>query len=429
MAKKTVGSSESHNNLLTFIEKSDNLSSEDARQIYRMIEKKEILSRYNLPIKPSSDGNYHIWVNDPTKKTGRRQIKAKTKEQLADKVYQYEQGIAGTTRKSFTECFRLLEDRKPALSRDDTEAESVRNSVRRETSTFRKYFEGTPLAAMLVDEIRKKDIENFAEMTLKCNDVRPKAYLAIRGLIRQTLDFAFKQEWIDENPHYRADYKQFSRLLIEPAEIEERVHTPKEIAQMQDYLAMRHQEKPDFLPAYALELQIMIGSREGEIPPLRWSDIQDGYVFIRREQIVVKKTADNNSSTVILDHTKTRKNRKYPVTHEVEIFLDELKKVQESFGIKSEYLFPSRDDYEKPIHNNSIYREYRKMCKALGITLSANARKGPHSYRRNAITETVNKSGGDIIMAAKLFGNSPNVIDHHYYTGLDLARAKKILEM
>ena len=48
------------------------------------------------------------------------------------------------------------------------------------------------------------------------------------------------------------------------------------------------------------------------------------------------------------------------------------------------------------------------------------AKREPHSYRRIAITRTVNNSGGDIIMAAKLFGNSPNVINQHYYTGLDL---------
>ncbi len=70
------------------------------------------------------------------------------------------------------------------------------------------------------------------------------------------------------------------------------------------------------------------------------------------------------------------------------------------------------------------------MCKSLGIKTSKEIIKGTHSFRRNAITDTVNRSGGNIniVMAAKLFGNTPDVASNNYYTGIDMNDAKKVLE-
>ena len=69
------------------------------------------------------------------------------------------------------------------------------------------------------------------------------------------------------------------------------------------------------------------------------------------------------------------------------------------------------------------------MCKKLDIQIDRECIKGTHSFRRNAITKAVNNSGGNIIMASMLFGNTPDVAEKNYYAGLDLDEAKKVLEM
>ena len=51
-----------------------------------------------------------------------------------------------------------------------------------------------------------------------------------------------------------------------------------------------------------------------------------------------------------------------------------------------------------------------------------------HAFRRNAITQVINQSNGNILMASKLFGNTPAVIKQNYYTGIDLEKAKEVLE-
>jgi uncharacterized protein YfkK (UPF0435 family) len=65
------------NELLLEMLKYDNLTSLDAREICKMIEKKEILSKYTFPAKASKDGYFRIYVNDSSYKSGRKQIAAK----------------------------------------------------------------------------------------------------------------------------------------------------------------------------------------------------------------------------------------------------------------------------------------------------------------------------------------------------------------
>ena len=67
------------------------------------------------------------------------------------------------------------------------------------------------------------------------------------------------------------------------------------------------------------------------------------------------------------------------------------------------------------------------MLKKLGIEVSAECIKGTHSFRRNAITDVVNATNGNIIMASQLFGNSPEVAKKNYYTEINFSEATNAL--
>ena len=68
------------------------------------------------------------------------------------------------------------------------------------------------------------------------------------------------------------------------------------------------------------------------------------------------------------------------------------------------------------------------ICQSLGIEIVKDEIKGPHSFRRNAITDVINSTNGNAVLASSLFGNSPDVARKNYYTGVDLAAAKEILD-
>ena len=62
-----------------------------------------------------------------------------------------------------------------------------------------------------------------------------------------------------------------------------------------------------------------------------------------------------------------------------------------------------------------------------GIEIVEDVIKGPHSFRRNAISAAVNNSNGDVNLAAEMYGNSVRVINTNYYTGINMERGREVL--
>lgn len=68
------------------------LSLEDVRRLYDMKEKEILLSNYNLPEKPSTDGYFHIFVKDAVV----RQIKRCFVRQIISCCFQFVDEISVT---------------------------------------------------------------------------------------------------------------------------------------------------------------------------------------------------------------------------------------------------------------------------------------------------------------------------------------------
>ena len=95
---------------------------------------------------------------------------------------------------------------------------------------------------------------------------------------------------------------------------------------------------------------------------------------------------------------------------------------------ESSHLFPAPKNESGVISNRAVYKYYVRICRSLGIKISKEKRKGPHSFRRNGITKVTNNSGGDLMLASLIYGNSPQTAKKYSYTGYDLEKAKAALE-
>ncbi len=251
----------------------------------------------------------------------------------------------------------------------------------------------------------------------------------MRGILGTVFKLSYNEYWVTDNVFERMDFKKFRDMLTRSADKSDRIHSDEELKKILGYIHEHQQKYPAYLPSYALELQIAMGLRRGEIPPLRWEDIHDGHIAIKRELLTAKKSADNQKEYFrIVNHTKNNKNRLFPLTGTVKDILGRLKQCHQRNGLKSAYLFPAHNE-NGIITNNTVYGFYRRMCNKLGIPISRELIKGTHSFRRNAITRVVNNTGGDVILAAQLFGNSPEVAMKHYYTKADEEKALRALEM
>lgn len=405
----------------------DNISLEDAHSIYMNVEKRNILRGYSFPQKPGKDGYYRIYVADATAKTGRRQLSSKSIAELEDKVYAFEKGISGTSRKSFKETYTLHLEESIKYIKNQEAKLSKQNTINKSKSDYRRYFEGTEFELRYIDAISKTDIENIIFLNLQRYDLRSKAFASLLSILRASFKFAFEQYWINDNVFLRVNTSKFKGMLSADVDVSNRVHTSEELSDILKELHSHQSRKPWYIPAYALEMQILTGTRRGEIPPLRKSDVSDTGILISREQITVKRYGDTPEFCQIVEHTKTHSNRVFPRTSEINEFLKRLYQVLETFYPDSDFLFPASNE-NGVISNNTVYNYYHRVCKKLGIKISREAIKGTHSFRRNAITDVVNASGGNVILASQLFGNSPVVASKHYYTGINNTQALEVLK-
>ncbi len=405
-----------------------NLSHEDIRKLYENMLRDEALKDYTFPSKPSSDGYYHVYVADSTKKTGRRAVKAKTLDDLKSKVYEHEKGIHGRVKKTFKDVFELTQQEKKKLVKDEEKKLSVQNTINRNRSEYSRLFKGTVIEKKYVDEITKKDVEDLCYLNLTRYNLTSKALKYMRSILKAVFKLAFEEYWINDNIYDRIDFSKYKDMTSDSADTSKRVHSEEDVMKMLGYIHDHQRKYPKYLPSYALELQIAMGLRRGEVPPLVWTDINDDLITISREQITVKKSEDNPKEYCkIVNHTKTYKVRYFPVTTKIKDILSRLRKCHELNGMESEYLFPARSD-NGVITNNTVYNFYRRICKALDIPIQRDLIKGTHSFRRNAITKVVNNTGGNVILASQLFGNSPEVAMKHYFTKADEEQARKALE-
>jgi integrase len=414
------------NNHFNNLSESDTITVRDVRVLYAMKERNELLSKYTFPEDIGGDGYFRIYVKDVTKKSGRKQLFAKSLEELQEKVYQYEKGILGNGRKTFDDVFRLVEQDKTKYIKDKVKLLSVQNTVLRDCSEYKRFFENTEFSRMYMDEISRKDIENIIYVNLTKYDLRIKGFASMKAILRGVFKKAYYEGWIEENQYERVDMKKFESMTVADVPINKRCHSNATVKTLLNYLHEYQKQKPSYLPAYALEIQILMGLRRGEVPPLEWADIDESSVRISKEQITVKKTKNVKEHFVIVPHTKTYVDRYFPISDDLSEFLKRLREVHKIYYPKSKYLFPA-DSANGVITNNTIYDFYRRTCKKLEIEVNQEFRKGTHSFRRNAITDVINSSGGNIVLASKLFGNSPEVAKRNYFTGIDMNDALECL--
>ena len=395
----------------------DNFSLEELSEIYKM---KQILSKYNFPQVPSSDGYYHIYVKDSSKRTGRKAVKDKTLDGLKAKVLAYEHETMAQAKKTFKKVYELSQERKLSLVKSAEKRISMENTITRTNSDYKRFFDGTSFEKKNISDITLKDIENVIEYNLTRYDLHKKALDNMRAILNSVFKYALHEYWVNENPCTRIDFRIYGNMLVESTNVKYRVHSDSELNAILDELHMKQLKNPKLSSAWALELQILMGARRGELPPLRWSDITQLGIEITQEQLTY------GNEFVIVSHTKTNRDRQFPLTKDIENFLMRLKSMHEKFYPNSMYLFPANTQ-NGVITNRAVYSVYRKICQKLNIEIQENVIRGPHSFRRNAITSVVNSSNGNMELASSLFGNSPKVAKSNYFTGIDMNNAIEVL--
>lgn len=417
--------SKKHTETLQFYIKHDIISFEDAMSLSEDKLMNKILSQvhpYSI-FYSESDNRWHTTIADATRVSGRKSIARKKKcdlERFLFEHYHLQQNMESKSQKTFGEIYCLVQERKLQFIKNPEKLLSAQNTQVKNNSDYRRYFSDTDFERTPIDELTKKDVEDICLFNLQRYDMKKKAFASIRGILKSVFDYAYSEYLIIDNVFLRVNFKQFENMFISAVPIQKRIHSNDEINSFIAELHRRQQNRPMYSSVWAMELQILIGLRRGEIPALTWDKVSENGILICQEQLT---TSDNHF--VIVNHTKTYKDRLFPLTDDLKDFLARLKQMHDTYYPNSIYLFPNREN-TAPITNRAVYLVYRNVCQKLGISKEKGIIKGPHSFRRNVVNSLVKSSGGNIYVASALLGHSPQVAEKNYFTGIDIDTAQAI---
>lgn len=152
--------------------------------------------------------------------------------------------------------------------------------------------------------------------------------------------------------------------------------------------------------------------RAGELASLKWSDVHDNYIHIHSQQLSNKRKG--GKEYYYADWTKDEKGeseggRRFPLTKAINDLLNELKSVQSSKEIYSEFIFCHENG--EWIKTDAYITCLRRMLTSLGFEITNN-----HAFRMslnsNILAGKLNLKEAD---RAELLGHSAET-NIKYYT-------------
>lgn len=191
------------------------------------------------------------------------------------------------------------------------------------------------------------------------------------------------REWAEAllKKHYPVDKKKFSRIFsivnqcFEYASDEEQVFTDEERRLLKIMIEedLIHYQKQPTCAGLQILFLFETGLRIGECCGLKWTDIRNNRLYIRRQ-------ANNDG---VKEWTKsTAGYRDIPLTKEAQRILELVKDYNQKQCLTAEWIFQSNNpNYDYRISYNAADRKLRKLCKRLGTVA-----KSPHKCRKTCIS-------------------------------------------
>lgn len=372
---------------------------------YEMSKREKLLIKHKWSISQGKDGYWRTYLPDETK--GRKMIKKSTKKEVEDIVIKYYKNLEDhTNNRTFNDFYwkwRKVQD-----------ITVVENTVAKYNTDYKRYFDGTDLSDMEIENITEYDVKLFIISKVKDIELCPKACKTLFGYMHNTFLYAKKNKVIAEDPMENLSAKEFYKYC-------KRVQKPndKRIVSDDDMKLLRQQfhkdyiEKPEYIPTYAVELASFTGMRVGEISALRWDSITDEYIIIDKSEKYNRKIKE-----YYIDTTKNGKERIFPVTDEIKELLLRVKKEEFKNGYLSDFVFSNENGR---IHAPVISSCLKNKCRQIGID-----EKGIHALRKT-FNSKMKCNGVSSVVAASLLGHSEEVNERYYTFDTSSLKDKNII--
>lgn len=355
-----------------------------------MNKRKDILEKHPWAISQGKDGNWRTYI--PDEKCGRRMLKRNTRKKLEDSVIEFYMQNQDSL-KTFKEAyFRWREVQDNMISS---------NSISKYNTDYRRYFQDTEFEKMEMSRITEESIKVFIVKTVKEQRLCKKACKTMFGYIKNTVNSARINHFIDENPMEFLEARQFYKYCEDPKKsVEKRIVSDSDMKLLSVQFRKDYKKHPGYIPTYAVHFASLTGMRVGEISALSWENIFNSYILIDKSEIY-----DRIEKRYYIGRTKNGRERIFPVTKEIQILLSMVKKAEEDRGFLCEWVFANENGR---IHAPIISSCIKNKCKQAGIE-----QKGIHAFRRT-VNSKLRCNGVSSTVAASLLGHTEEVNENYY---------------
>lgn len=343
-------------------------------------------------------------VDDATRPTGKRKIRKCSEEKLWDALADWY--LDNHIKTSLADLFPIwLEHKRTPRNQDN---------IRRILSSWNAYYYKEPLSSEIISKplvkVTPLMLRCWAEALLKKHyPVDKKKFSRIFSIINQCCEYAADEDIriLPENTWQKAR-KKINRELIVSSPLpsdEEQVFTDEERRMLRQLVhedLNRYQKQ-----ASSAGLQILFlletALRIGECCGLKWTDIKDGRLYIRRQ-------ATNQG---VKEWTKSSSGyRDIPLTTEARNILKEVAAFNEAHGYTAEWIFQSGNPaYDFRLGYNAADRKLRKLCARMDTIA-----KSPHKCRKTCISVLLDSPSVNNRTVQRFAGHKDLTTTFNYYS-------------
>ena len=367
------------NDMLNLIPDGVNMTPEQRNKVAEKLEqmnKKNVIDNHPYEIFTSmkhGEEYFLTYVFDETKKDNRRQISAKTMQNLENKIYEaHKQKNLLTFEKVSREWLKSYKGKvKP-------------QTFSRTMTDYNRFIPDCSLAKKSIKQIEATDIEKYLEKTILDEKLQEQAYKNLKSILNGIFKHARKRKYITDNPMDTVEVSTTNLVVLPKKSKEATVFTNKERDLIKNHIIKDSANYKTTAP-YAILLSFQLGLRVGELITLKWSDIEKNKIHIQRQEIIYDVYDENLNKTAgsvheVVEYTKTKAGERFlPLTPEAKQILDSVKFWNKLHKIKSEYIFADKNgtNFNRQRINTCLYN----YCVAVDII-----KKSSHKIRRSVIS-------------------------------------------
>ena len=368
----------------------DSIQESEVADLIEIMTRKQVLENHPYEIYSTTRNGqtyFVTYVYDETKKDNRRQISAKTRENLENKIYDdYKQRTLLTFEKVAQLWLRHYRTSVKETTFDRT------------MSDYNRFIPTCDFANKSISHIKPIEIKEYLQNTIIKEKLKKHGYRNLKSLFNGIFKYAYDKEFIAKNPMDKLVVSTANLQKPSKKQKEEVVFTKKETGMIKDYIKSDSSNYKNTVP-YAILLSFQLGLRVGELIALKGTDISHDVIHIQRQEIIYNKYDEElnkiaSSVHEIREYTKSEAGDRYlPLTPEAKQILDDVKTWNQVHNIKSEFIFA--DENGMNFNRQRINKYLYKYCVKVGII-----KKSSHKIRRSVISTLLDNIANKVSVQA-----------------------------